>query len=470
MTLRARLLLVVGVLGMTYIVTVILVLRSLESELISQVDARLLALPAIVAPQPGRFGEDQPQQNPTSGDTTENPYSDFYIALVTADGAVAPIVEGNLDPADIDFRRLVPERSVDTNRMVSTITGSNSGDRYRVLVTDTGDHQHFIVSVQSLGEADTTLTQVTQTFVVAGAVIAAVVVLAGLWVHRLGLRPIAKVTAAADAITAGETSSRVSITNPATEAGKLGHAFNLMLDERDATEQKLRQFIGDASHELRTPLTSIQGYLELYNQGAFREPDQLEDVVRRLAAESTRMSEMVQDLLTLSSLDEHPAIRHERVDLMQIALDAAMDAHAVQPNREVIVSEASSSVYVTGDPTRLTQLVGVLVSNALAHTPAESAMYIAVTAANNTATLIVRDSGPGMDEEATKHAFDRFWRGSESRSRATEGRGSVGAGLGLSIAKSITEVHRGSIRLESTPNKGSTFTVTLPLWQKKTPR
>lgn len=463
MSLRARLLLVVAIMCVTYVVAATFVVRSLESELIFQADSRLLALPPVAAPQPGRFGNDQPPRDLEADDNTDNPYSDFYIAFVASDGMVEPIVEGNLDSSDIDFNGIVFGEATDDGRTILTINGVHSDDRYRVLITEVAGGG-AIISVQSLHEADSALAQVMQMFVVAGAVILAVLVLGGLWVYRLGLRPIAKVTTVAEAIAAGDKTQRVSVTHEATEAGKLGRAFNLMLDERDATEERLRQFVGDASHELRTPLTSIQGYLELYKQGAFREPDQLEDVVRRLSMESNRMGEMVEDLLTLSQLDEHPEIRCERVNLTQIVMDAAMDARAVQPDREIILREEPYQAYVVGDPARLTQLVGVLVSNALSHTPTESSVSLRVNSANDTVTLTVQDTGPGMDEQAVAHAFDRFWRGNESRSRAIRGKGSVGAGLGLSIAKSIAEVHGGSIRLDSIPEKGSTFTVTLPSW------
>ncbi|MCA9833175.1 MAG: HAMP domain-containing histidine kinase [Thermomicrobiales bacterium] len=463
MSLRARLLLVIAMLSATYLIAAVLVVRSLEVELISQVDARLTALPQTAGGPPGRVGNTSGslQMNVTDSEI-ENPYSDFYIAIVTNAGVVEPMVAGNLDATDLDLAALVLNRGSSSGEVFYTVTGANSGDRYRVLTVGNDDQQGILVAVQSLRDVDITLAQVRQTFVIAGVVIAVVVVLAGFWVHRLGLQPIAKVTAVADAIAAGDTSKRVDVSDTVTEAGKLGHAFNLMLDERDETEQRLRQFIGDASHELRTPLTSIQGYLDLYKQGAFRESEQMDDVVRRLSAESTRMRAMVQDLLTLSRLDEHPQIRHERVDLMQIVQDAAMDARAVQPQRKITVAEGAAHVCVVGDPAQLTQLVGVLVSNALAHTPVSSAILLAATTTKSTVLLTVTDAGPGMDEAAVAHAFDRFWRGSESRSRAQQGGRSVGAGLGLSIAKSIAEAHGGSISLHSSPAQGSTFTVSLP--------
>lgn len=464
MSLRARLLLVIALLAATYLIVAVLVVRSLESELVSQVDSRLASLQPAVGGPPGRFaGETAPRLDTSEDDDIENPYSDYYIAIVTSSGVVQPIVAGNVDAADLNLSELVTESDPGATRTFHTVTGVNTGDHYRVLTISGSDQQDTLVAIQSLQDTDITLHQVRQTFIIAGGVIAAVVVMAGFWVYRLGLQPIAKVTAVADAIAAGDTSKRVVVSDTVTEAGKLGHAFNLMLDERDETEQRLRQFIGDASHELRTPLTSIQGYLDLYKQGAFRGEEQLDDVVRRLSAESTRMSEMVQDLLTLSRLDEHPQMRRERVNLTQIVHDAAMDAHAVQSQREISIAEGSTPVYVTGDPARLTQLVGVLVSNALAHTPATSAISMVVTSTKSMVTLTVSDAGPGMDEQAVNHAFYRFWRGSESRSRASQGGQSVGAGLGLSIAKSIVEAHGGSISLQSSPAEGSTFTVLLPM-------
>lgn len=460
MSLRARLLLVIAVLTVTYLAAAVLVIRSLESELIAQVDARLLSLPPIAGSPPGRFDGETPPRIPDTGEEIDNPYSDFYIAIVAPDGTVQPIVAGNLDPTDVDLTEAGLSSTNAVEAQFLTVPGVHTEERYRTIIHG-GGQQGVIVAVQSLRETDLTLHQVRQTFAVAGTVIAAIVVLAGFWVHRLGLQPIARVTAVADAISAGDTSQRVAVSDAATEADKLGHAINLMLDERDETEQRLRQFIGDASHELRTPLTSIQGYLDLYKQGAFRDEEELDDVVRRLSAESNRMSAMVQDLLILSRLDEHPEMRRERVDLTQIVLDAAMDARAVQPQREVIVVEAASPVYVTGDPVQLTQLVGVLVSNALAHTPITSTIMLKVLRMGTGASLVVSDAGPGMDEHAVAHAFDRLWRGSASRSRISGG--SIGAGLGLSIARSIAEAHGGSIDLQSSPENGSTFIVDLPV-------
>lgn len=188
----------------------------------------------------------------------------------------------------------------------------------------------------------------------------------------------------------------------------------------------------------------------------------MEDVVRRMSAESSRMRAMVEDLLTLASLDEEPELRREKVDIGRLLVDAAMDARAIQPSRSVSVAEPVQRVVVLGDAARLTQLVGILVSNALGHTPTESAIMLACSTTPLAATFSVRDAGPGMDAESAAHVFDRFWRGSTSRSRDRSAGRDVGAGLGLAIARSIVQAQGGTITLDSSPADGSCFTVKLP--------
>jgi two-component system OmpR family sensor kinase len=328
--------------------------------------------------------------------------------------------------------------------------------RFRALVLPQVNGS-WLVTAQSLAEIDAALDRLVRTLWIAGAIIAGVLTIAVTWVHRLGLRPIARVTAIAEAIAAGDHSRRVALTNTRTEAGKLGYAFNLMLDERDAAETRLRQFVADASHELRTPLTSMRGYLELYRQGAFREPGRLDDVVRRLSAESSRMHGLVEDLLALASLDEDRPFQREPVDVGQLLRDAAQDGQATQPDRAIAVIAPRPGPVVTGDTALLTQLVGILVANALAHTPVSVPITLSADAHAATVTITVADRGPGLDSGAADRVFDRFWRGEAARTRSTGG-----TGLGLAIARSITDAHGGTISLETAPGEGCTFTVHLP--------
>jgi two-component system OmpR family sensor kinase len=243
-----------------------------------------------------------------------------------------------------------------------------------------------------------------------------------------------------------------------TEAGRLATAFNVMLDERDATEERLRQFVADASHELRTPLTSMRGYLDLYRQGAFREAGQLDDIIRRMSRESARMNELVEDLLLLARLDQHRTLRREPVDISRLLEDAAADARVIQPGRTIVLDTGGDRRVLTiGDPFRLQQVVGILVNNALVHTDPTSQVRLTCTATDQGVRTTVSDDGPGIAPEVVPKVFDRFFRGDRSRNRRTGG-----AGLGLAIARSIVEAHDGTITLTREPGRGSTFAVELP--------
>ncbi len=274
--------------------------------------------------------------------------------------------------------------------------------------------------------------------------------------ERLGLRPIRRLTETADAIAAGDRTQRAGEADPRTEAGKLAHAVNVMLDERDADEERRRRFVADASHELRTPLTSIRGYLDLYSDGRFTEAAQVDDMVRRMSRETSRMQDLAGDLLLLANLDEHRALRHDEVDLARLMDDVAHDARAVQPGRDISVDVPGSPVVVTGDLFRLQQAVGALVDNALTHTTVDVHIRLVVRPVPNGVEMVVADNGPGLTQADAERVFDRFYRGDESRSRRAGG-----SGLGLAIAQSIVEAHGGTIELDTGPGRGCRFTIRL---------
>ncbi len=465
MSLRARLLIVIAVLIATYVATALVVVSSQRSLLIDQADQRLRALPpdavaALELAPPVPVPEGSPPAVLAISEETKNPFSELYIGVVDAAGAVTTVTAGALLKSIPDLSAAVA--ATDGARGIVTIGAAQGSARFRAIVTPLAGANMWVVAAQSLEESDAAIARLIRTLWIAGAVIAVVLGVAFFWVQRLGLRPIARVTATAEAIAAGDRSHRVDVRDARTEAGKLGLAFNVMLDERDASEARLRQFVADASHELRTPLTSVRGYLELYRQGAFREKTQLDDVVRRLSAESARMHGLVEDLLALASLDERRPLREDRVDLGLLLRDAAQDAQAVQPARRISLVVPNSGPAVIGDAELLTQLVSILASNALAHTPASAPVTLGVALQGSEAVITVADKGPGLASDAASRVFDRFWRGQASRARSKgPGRGG-GSGLGLSIARSITDAHGGTISLDTAPGAGCTFTIRLP--------
>jgi two-component system OmpR family sensor kinase len=285
----------------------------------------------------------------------------------------------------------------------------------------------------------------------------------GSWlILRHGLRPLERMAYTARSINTGDLSQRVTPANGRGEVGQLGLALNSMLGEieaafaeRQATEQRLRQFLADASHELRTPLTSIQGFAELFRLGADNEHVDQRVIVRRIEEESARMKTLVEDLLLLARLDQPRAAQRVPVDLAVLAADACSDAVAIDPERPITL-DAPVPVVVSGDGDHLRQAVTNLVSNALKHTPPGSAIEVGAHVRNGRAVVSVRDHGAGLGADALKHVFDRFWQ-------ADRARVGTGSGLGLSITAGIAHEHGGAATAANHPGGGASFTIELPL-------
>jgi two-component system OmpR family sensor kinase len=335
----------------------------------------------------------------------------------------------------------------------------------------TGDQPGTTVIAVPLREVDQTLHRLLVVeLLVVGGVLLGLAVLAW-WMVRLGLRPLDRMGETAGAIAAGDLARRVSPASERTEVGRLGIALNAMLQqieqafaEREASEHRLRRFLADASHELRTPLASIRGYAEVFRIGAASKPADLEKAMRRIEDEAIRMGALVEDLLTLARLDEIPQIRRERVDLTELARDAADDARATAPERAIEL-HANGPALVLGDPHQLRQVIGNLMRNALVHTPRDAAIELHVHGGADEALLEVRDHGPGLPTDDNDAVFARFWRSEAGRER-----GRAGAGLGLAIVAAIVSAHGGRATAANAPDGGASFVVRLPALDAAAPR
>jgi two-component system OmpR family sensor kinase len=346
-----------------------------------------------------------------------------------------------------------------------TASGSGGGAvSYRVVAKPMKGGGVIVIAIP-LTDVDGTLRQLLLI-----ELVVSLVVLAGLavfsWVMvRRDLRPLEEITATAGAIAHGDLAQRVTQVDEKTEVGQLGATFNTMLDEieaafaeRAASEDRLRRFLADASHELRTPLTSIQGYAELFDLGVRDRPADLETAMRHIRAEALRMSALVDDLFLLAQLDHERPLRHERVDLAELAHSSAELAGVAAPER-VIDVDAPAPVVLEGDPDRLRQVIDNLVGNALAYS--SGVVSVAVSAAEDVpggwrAVLTVRDEGPGIDPSDLTSIFEPFFRSDPSRARS-----SGGAGLGLAIVAAIVRAHGGTV--SARPGAGATFVVELPV-------
>jgi two-component system, OmpR family, sensor kinase len=340
-------------------------------------------------------------------------------------------------------------------------SGGSAG--FRVLEEKLPNSAGLIIVAIPLNETRQTLDRLLTIEVIVSLVVLGALAAAAWFLIKRDLRPLEEMAVTADAISAGDLSLRVEPAEPRTEVGRLGLSLNTMLSrieeafaERAATEEKLRRFLADASHELRTPLTSIRGYSEVFGR-AKDDPEDLELAMRRIEEESKRMGVMVEELLVLARLGEGREPEKLPVDLARVVDDAVNDARASAPARDIVL-ERPGTADVLGDDHQLRQVVHNLLTNAVRHTPGQAQIRVLVEARDGYATLAVADDGPGLEPDVAAQVFEPFYRADKSRARETGG-----AGLGLAIVAALEEAHGGTVRLDTAPGAGATFTVTLPL-------
>lgn len=303
------------------------------------------------------------------------------------------------------------------------------------------------------------------------AVAAAILIVRHLVVRSL--RPLNRLAATATGVSQlslerGEVAIAARVppadSDPQTEVGQVGAAFNRMLDNvehalasRQQSEMRVRQFVADASHELRNPLASIRGYAELTRRDRSELPAEVAHALDRIESESARMTALVTDLLLLARLDTSPDLAREPVDVTEVAVNCVADARAAGPEHKWTFSVPPEPVTITGDAHRLHQVISNLLTNARSHTPAGTTVHTVVAATPDVATITVSDDGPGIAPEVAGRVFERFVRADGSRAR-TQG---AATGLGLAIVKAVVNAHGGAVRVQSGAT-GTSFTITLP--------
>ncbi len=337
------------------------------------------------------------------------------------------------------------------------------GPAFEVLAVRTSDGGS-VVSAVSLRTEVSTLKHLFKLNLIVGVIVLALLAIVAAILLARSLRPLLRIAATADEIARGDLTARVPQAPKRSEIGRLATALNRMLAEietafgqRDATENRLRQFLADASHELRTPLTSIRGYAELFRRGAEHRPEDLAKVMRAIEDEATRMTLLVEDLLLLARLDDAAPLERHPVALDDLVESAIEAARAVEPSRLLQFEFADRPIVVTGDDRRLRQVIDNLLANIREHAPPDAAGFVSVGVVGDRVVITVEDSGPGIPEGERELVFDRFFRPDAPRERRLGG-----AGLGLAIVRSIVAAHGGEISLRSARPHGSIFEIRLP--------
>ncbi len=243
------------------------------------------------------------------------------------------------------------------------------------------------------------------------------------------------------------------------EIGRLIHTMNDMIGRLHSSFAQTRQFSSDASHELRTPLTIMRGEIELALRSE-KTPLEYRETLSSTLEEIVRLKSIIDNLLTLGKADQGVyEMKLEEVHLDALIRDLFDDSELLAESKHINVElRKADPVTIVGDKGRLRQLFLNLVDNAIKYTPEGGHVSLSVERQNGSACVKIEDSGIGIPSDDLKKIFDRFYRVDKARSREMGG-----SGLGLSIAKWIAELHRGSITVDSEVNKGSRFTVTIPI-------
>ena len=375
-----------------------------------------------------------------------------------------------LDDIKVDWSTTPPkgDRDIAVFRTVTTTDGDDEL-RLRIAVLSDGTTLFIGQPMHELRESQEQLLLIE--LVVAGG--ALIVAIGGGWLLiRAGLKPLRNVEQTALAIAeGGQLSHRADGADADTEVGRLAKALNTMLDridsafdERDEieadlrdSEQRMRRFVADVSHELRTPLAAVSAYSELFERGARDHPADLDRALHGIATETGRMNGLVEELLLLARLDEGRPLEQASVDLAALLVEAVGTARAVAAQFPIALRIADV-VTVTGDATRLRQVIDNLLANVRSHTPAGTTTTIDLHTHDDNAVITVADNGPGMDQREAARIFERFYRVDSSRSRQTGG-----TGLGMSIVQAIVVAHRGTVALTSAPGNGVAVTIQFPL-------
>lgn len=282
--------------------------------------------------------------------------------------------------------------------------------------------------------------------------------IAGAFLARLTLRPVDHMIDTLKKITAENLKLRIHLPDTKDEVKRLADTFNDMIERLDKSFASQHEFIQDISHELRTPLTILKGELELTLK-KLRSPEEYESVLTSSLEEIGKMSRVIEDLLVLARFDNNQiALEIRRVDLGNIIGRVLDDMKILAEHKDIETSlSRQENLIMDGDEDQLRRLFVNMVDNAIKYTSRKGKVIVMAQKDGSHIKVMVSDTGIGIPEDEMPYIFDRFYQVARAR------RANHGFGLGLSIAKSIVESHRGTISVSSQPNEGATFTVSLPL-------
>ena len=372
--------------------------------------------------------------------------ADIRISLVLADGRA--VVASGADSAPPWGDPEVAVARGDRDESVRTVKAD--GHSYRVVAVPVRTPGVALVLGQSTETVDRVLGTLGWVTLIAGGAGIVLAAWAGASIARAGLRPVERLTAAAERVTVTGKLDPIEVEGH-DEIARLAHAFNGMLAALDEAQLRQRRLVADAGHELRTPLTSLRTNLDLLAQSDREgglDPDDRAGLISDVRAQIEELSTLITDLMELSREDP-PQAGRQSLDLADVVRDALARVRRRAPH--VTFSADLHSWVVEGDPQLLGRAVTNLLDNAANWSPPHGTVHVSLL----DGTLQVCDEGPGIAPADLPHVFERFYRSSEARGRP-------GAGLGLAIVRAAAERHGGSVEAGRAEQGGARLTMTVP--------
>ena len=448
MSLRARLTLLVAlcVAGAVILISLVAYFAT-RASLVDQIDETLQGRASFVGGRPvpgGGFSPGGPGDDDGDDRRGEGIASIDVFQVIDAEGNVLDF------PQDQDV--VLPVSDED-----KAVAAGTSGAFFRTVSVDGEEYRVYtspiranlaVQAARSLDEVNNTLDQLRNIlFVVsiAGVGVAAVV---GLVVAHRALRPVSKLTLAAEHVAATQDLSHTIDVKQNDEIGRLAASFNTMLTELDASRQQQRQLVTDASHELRTPLTSLRTNVEVLARADELPPGERKQILDDAQFEINELTKIVAELVELAT-----DVRIEERERADVRLDDVVRSVVERARRRTslrIELEAQPTL-VVGNAELLERATANLVDNATKWSPREGMITVSV----RDGAVSVRDQGPGIPVQDLPHVFERFYRSEDARSKP-------GSGLGLAIVKQIAQAHGGSVRAENMPDGGALVGFSIP--------
>lgn len=387
--------------------------------------------------------------------------TETFVMVQLEDGTVL-YTTGQLNGAPPSIRAAVVVEAIETGESVLTIRPVEDVElRIHARAWSrpaAGIENAIVVAGQSTAFNEEQLAGL-RALIWGSAIITTIAAMVVSWlVSGRALRPLRRLAETTDEIReTGDLSRRLPPVTTDDEVGTLTRSFNAMLERVEAGQARLsesleaqRRFVADASHELRTPLTTIRSnagfLLDRSDAGARDRAEATADI----AAETERMSALVDDLLTLAHADAGRPMEREPVDFSTVLRDVAERSNRAG---DAVVLDVDGGLVVRGDEEALRRMLRILLDNG--HKHGSGPIAVEAWQENGVVHTLVADEGPGIPQEDLPHVFDRFYRSDKARS-------TTGFGLGLAIAHGITEAHGGTIEAANAPDGGAEFLVTLP--------